>query len=368
MTLITTKAWRERRLTQDADWVPRGVRIRAFNVPYCNDMSTPERAAAFVRYALQAVWEGGRIPRPSLVYGSSTPLTVAGAAAAVAHVQECPWIFEVRDLWPDFPIQMGAITTEWVQRALRRLERWLYQDAAHVVTVSPDMERHVRQFVAPAHVSTVEYGTDLTLLDRITENDVQALRQQHELEKHRVILYAGSFGRANDIPTLLEAARRLQHRRDVCFVFAGAGYYEGAIHESAARNPIVKKIAPQPYHRALALFKAASLSLVPFINLPVLRANAPSKLFDSLAAGTPAVVTNSGWTKDLVEQHQCGWYVPASQPRTLADKIEHLLDHPDELRTAGRRGAALARKRFNRSVHMNRLAELIGNVAARAAA
>jgi glycosyltransferase involved in cell wall biosynthesis len=103
--------------------------------------------------------------------------------------------------------------------------------------------------------------------------------------------------------------------------------------------------------------------MVPFIDVPVLATNSPSKLYDSLAAETPVLVTNPGWTKTLVEQHECGWYVPSTEPRRLTERIASLLDRPHQLRAAGKRGGVLARRRFDRTDHMKRLLSIIESAA-----
>jgi glycosyltransferase involved in cell wall biosynthesis len=279
-----------------------------------------------------------------------------------------PWILEVRDLWPDFPVQMGAIPSVPLRRALYRLEQWLYQDAHHVVAVSPDMARHVRSHLAPTHahsrgrVSTLLPGTDQHLLAHAMERSPETLRQHHGIEARNVVLYAGTFGRANDLPTLLDAARRFRER-DIAFLFVGHGYYEPAVRRAADRLSHVFVLPPQPHHRMLSWFALADLALVSFIDLPVLATNAPAKFFDSLSAGTPVIVTNPGWTKSFVEKHRCGWYVPASRPALLADQIATLVSNKARLQAAGDRGARIAQRRFARSDYAEGVTALLESAA-----
>jgi glycosyltransferase involved in cell wall biosynthesis len=362
VTVITTRTWYERRLAHNFPWTPTGVDMRMLEVPYRNAMTSRQRLWAYLRYAAQAFTEGLQIRRPDLIWGSSTPLSAAIAAAAVARFRSVPWIFEVRDLWPAFPIQMGAISNPMLISILQSVERRLYQSAAHVVALSPDMTSHIRQTTSGASVSTIEYGTELNLMDRVYESHIQTIRSDFGLPSSGIALYAGTFGRANAIPMLLDTARQLTDRKDLHFVLTGHGYYQSAVQETAHELPNLTFIPPQPQPRALTLFRLADVSLVPFIDLPVLKANAPSKLYDSLAAGTPVIVTNAGWTKDLVETNHCGWYVPPTSPEQLADRITSLFDEPGRLTQAGQRGAAVARQRFDRSVQMDRLAALVNQV------
>jgi glycosyltransferase involved in cell wall biosynthesis len=303
------------------------------------------------------------MPRPDLILGSSTPLTAAAAAATIARIRDVPWIFEVRDLWPAFPIQMGAVPNCGLHGLLRGGEAALYRSAAHVVTLSTGMAQHVRDTAPTAPVSTLEYGADLGLIDAIGSETQTNLRERFALDRRFLALYAGTFGRANAIPTLLDAARRLTaERSDLLVAFAGRGHYEPRIRRAARRQDAIRWIPPRSHPRTLALFDRADLSFVSFIDRPVLAANSPGKFFDSLATGTPAVVTNPGWTKRFVEQHSCGWYVPPESPEALAHRVRSVLESPDERSAASQNAREVARQRFARSEMMDRYAALIERV------
>ncbi|RSK42953.1 glycosyltransferase family 4 protein [Hymenobacter perfusus] len=350
ITLITTRTWERQRLTQLFPWVPEGVEMRAAEVPYENRMGVARRALSFGQYAAYALREGLRIDKPDVIWGISTPLTAAWAAAQVARWRRVPWVFEVQDLWPSFPIAMGAVPNRLAQRSLYALERSLYQAARHILPLSPDMTEYVRQSGIPADkVTTVLNGTDLDLAAQATDAAVEELRREWRLQGRRVVLYAGTFGRANDIPLLINAAIQLAPLcPEVVWLFMGHGFYNGLLEQAAVSYPFIRVVPPQPRHAVFTWFKLADISVAPFLGLPVLDANSPAKFYDSLAVGTPVIVTNPGWTKHLVEQQQCGWYSPASDAGALVEKLAHLFQAPDELRAAGARGRQVAKTEFDR--------------------
>jgi glycosyltransferase involved in cell wall biosynthesis len=226
------------------------------------------------------------------------------------------------------------------------------------------MTRHVRTVLPPERVSTLSYGTDLDLHARADACGTEDLRRELGLPDAPIVLYAGSFGRANDIPTLLATARRLDDR-DAVFVFAGDGYHAPDVEEAARECSNVVRLPPQPYPRMLRIFRCAEVSVVSFIDLPVLGTNGPSKFYDSLGAGTPVVVTSNGWTKRFVEKHGCGWAAPAEAPDRLADTIAGILDRPEALHEAGRRAREAARTHFDRAREMARYAALVADVGGR---
>ena len=364
VTVVTTRAWEDKRQTHRYPWAPSGVNLVRFDVPYDNTMSAPQRLASFLKYAARAIRYGLQMPRPDLILGSSTPLTAAAAAGTVARLRDIPWIFEVRDLWPAFPIQMGAVPDYGLHTVLRWGEAALYRSAAEVVTLSPDMERHVRACAPSTSVTTVEYGADFDLVDDIGVEKRTEIEEAFDLDRRFLVLYAGSFGRANALPTMLKAARRLTAvRSDVLVAFAGHGHHEPMVREAARRHEAIRRLPPLPYPDALALFACADLSLVSFIDRPVLASNSPGKFFDSLATGTPVVVTNPGWTSRFVERHECGWAVPPESPEILATRLQTVLASPDRLATAGRNAQRSARQHFDRSNIMTRYASLVERTA-----
>lgn len=351
VTLLTTPAWKSQRLTREFPWVPPGVEIREAAVPYENKMGPARRALAFAQYAAWAVRAGLRIEKPDVIWGISTPLTAAWAASQVAKWRRVPWVFEVQDLWPAFPIAMGAVPTALARQQLYQLEKRLYKSAQHILPLSPDMTHYVTDLGIPADkVTTVLNGTDLELAARATPEAVEALRQKQGLTGKRVILYAGTFGRANDIPTLVAAAEAMAaDDSDVVWLFLGHGFFEPLIKAAAASWPgRIRLVGGQARHEVFTWFALASVSVVSFLGLPVLDSNSPAKLYDSLAVGTPVVVTNSGWSKQLLEQEGCGWFTPAGDALALVTLLTRLLAQPVALAAAGARGRKLAAQAFNR--------------------
>jgi glycosyltransferase involved in cell wall biosynthesis len=364
VSLITSNIWLHQRITHTYPWVPEGVELHAFEVPYENKMGKGKRLLAFGKYAVRALQQGLKIEKPDVIWGISTPLTTAWTASRVANWRKVPWVFEVQDLWPSFPIQMGAVPGKWLQNRLYVLERQLYRDAKHIISLSPDMTGYIQQRgIAENKVTTLLNGTDLPLASNSPEPEALDLRRQYGLGDRQVVLYAGSYGRANDIPLLIQTAKRLKNREDICFVFTGQGYHAPSLWEAAKSLPSLVILPPQPRHLVFSWFKLAQLSLVPFLGLPVLDTNSPAKFFDSLAVGTPVIVTNKGWTKAFLENHGCGWYSPAGDPDAMALCIQKALADPMALAEAGRRGKLKAIHLFDRGQQ----AETIERILERAA-
>ncbi|MFD2512707.1 glycosyltransferase family 4 protein [Pontibacter locisalis] len=360
VTLITSDGWRNIRLTKEYKWVPEGVKLYECNSPYANKMGVVQRIKSFSHYTAYALRIGMTMPKPDIIWAVSTPLSTPWAAAQVAKLRNVPWVFEVQDLWPQFPIEMGAVNNRQLKRLLYKTENKLYRSASEIITLSPDMSEYVHHLeIEQEKVTTILNGTDFTFINAVQQKDVESLREKYKLEGKSVVLYAGTYGRANAVPALMETIRGMASDESIVFLLAGNGYYEPQLQELASQTANLLLLPPQPRYEVFKLFKLADLSLVTFNDLPVLASNSPSKFYDSLACGTPVVVTNPGWTKDFVEDHGCGWYSPAEQPASLATTINEILAQPEELKLAGARGETVARAMFDRKKLAERMEEIL---------
>jgi glycosyltransferase involved in cell wall biosynthesis len=313
-------------------------------------VSYPRRMWAFARFALAATRAALRRPRPDVVYASSPPLTIALPALAAAARWRAPLVFEVRDLWPEAPIQMGALGNPLAKRLARTLERFVYRRSTRLIALSPGIRAGVLATgVAEERVALVPNASDLDLFD-------PAPREPGD---RFTVSYFGTMGEANDLSAAVEAARLLP---EVEFVLMGDGKRRADLQRGAPENVAFPGVAASKQEvAALAARSDACLTL--FKDVPVLATNSPNKLFDSFAAGRPAIVNMNGWMRALVEENEAGLYVRAGDGDDLAAKIAWLRDNPDEAAAMGRNARALAEREFDRDLLTERVLELLEEAA-----
>jgi glycosyltransferase involved in cell wall biosynthesis len=303
----------------------------------------PRRMLAFAAFAATATRAALRGPRPDVVYASSPPLTIALPGLAAAARWRVPLVFEVRDLWPEAPIQMGALRNSGLRRLARALERLVYRRSARIIALSPGIrEGVISAGAAPERVALVPNASDLELFS--PELDGPSERRRLGLGDGLVCSYFGTMGEANDLGQVIDAATLV---RDVTFVLLGDGKRRHELEERAPAN--VRFLDPAPDKAAVARLAAASdACLTIFKDVPVLATNSPNKLFDTFAAGRAAIVNTEGWMRDLVERNEAGVFVRPGDPRDLAAKVTWLRDNPREVERLGRNARALAEREFDR--------------------
>jgi glycosyltransferase involved in cell wall biosynthesis len=310
-----------------------GVRGAYSDYVRATALAYPRRMLAFAAFALFATAAALRGPRPDVVYATSPPLTMALPALAAAARHRVPLVWEVRDLWPEAPIQMGALRNPLLRRAARALERFAYRRATRLIALSPGIRDGMIAAGAPAErIALVPNAADLDLF-----------RPGPAPERFRVS-YFGTMGEANDLTAAVEAARLLP---DVEFMLVGDGKRRAELERSAPSNVVFGGPAGDKDEVAeLAASSSACLTL--FKDVPVLATNSPNKLFDTFAAGRPAIVNMDGWMRELVERNEAGVYVRAGDARELAEKIAWLREHPEQVDRMGRNARALAEREFDR--------------------
>ncbi len=261
-----------------------GVRGAYSDYMRATAMSNLGRMLAFARFAFGATLASLRGPRPDVVYATSPPLTMALPALVASLRWRAPLVFEVRDLWPEAPIQMGALRNPLARRIARALERFVYRRSARLIALSPGI-----QAALPAGKTVlVPNSADLDLFDPAPPRGPFQ------------VAYFGAMGEANDLTAVVEAARTLP---DVSFVLMGDGKRRAELERASPPNVHFRRGSKTDVAR-LAAESHACLTL--FKDVPVLATNSPNKLFDTFAAGRPAIVNMDGWMRELVEESRGG--------------------------------------------------------------
>jgi len=347
----------------------RVVEVRGSYRDYvkATSMSYPRRIASFLSFAANATATVLRESTPDVIFATSPPLTMALPAAAGARRHRVPLVFEVRDLWPEAPIQMGALANPLARRLARALERGVYRASAHVVALSPGIRAGVISTGVPAaRVTLIPNASDLDLFS--PGLDTNGLRERLGLDGRFVCSYFGTMGEANDLSQVIEAAAILQQRGDesVAFVLQGDGKRRGAIEgevlERDLRNVVLLPAGDKASAARLAAASDACMTI--FKDVPILSTNSPNKLFDTFAAGRPAIVNTPGWQRELVERHEAGLFARPGVPLHLAEQVLRLRDDPAMAATYGRNARRLAEKEFDRSLLAERLRTVLEDVAA----
>jgi len=332
-----------------------GINVIALNIFYSNYMSFIRRVKSFLFFATLSTFFGLFIKKPDIVFATSTPLTAGIPGFFISKFKKIPFAFEVRDLWPEAPIQLGILTNPISIKFASWLERTLYSKANRIIALSPGMKEYIiKTGVEKDKIIVIPNCSDLDLFSPIIKD--YYFKKKFGLKNKFVVSYFGALGDANGLELVLETAKLLSRRGEgaITFILAGDGKRKPSLELFWRENNLdnVIFIDRIPRKEVPMLVSSSNLCLVIFKNIPILQTNSPNKLFDGLAGGKPILVNFGGWIKELLENHNAGVYVEPDNPKAMADKLVEMSKKTAWCHEMGKNSRKLAEEKFDR----NRLA------------
>jgi glycosyltransferase involved in cell wall biosynthesis len=338
-----TKGWRQTEVA--------GMRVHWLAVPYSNQMGYRSRISAFLRFAMGAAVRASNL-QGDVIFASSTPLTIALSAVYTARRKRIPMVFEVRDLWPELPIAVGALKNPLLRLAARWLERFAYSQSARVVALSPGMAAGVARTGYPGgRIIVIPNGCDLAFFERNIERG-RAFRQRLGISNDRIVVgYAGTLGRINGVGYLVHVAAALKADHRFVFLLIGEGQERVQIEAAAREHDVLNRNLIM--HGKIAktgmadVFSGLDVATSLFLPIPEMESNSANKFFDALAAGCCVAINYGGWQAELLNEAGAGVRL-SRDPQSAARQLQSLADDPERLKAAGRKARLLAVERFSR--------------------
>ena len=339
-----------------------GIKVHYLPVKYSNEMGFIQRVWSFLMFVRLAKRYIKNIPNIDKAYITSTPLTVGLIGLWLKRKRQIPFIFEVRDLWPTAPIELGAIKGKPFKNYLYSLERKIYQGSEKIVALSPGMRDWIKQVAPEKEVFMIPNMADCQFFKKELKDP--KLIEFYHAQRPFVITYLGSIGVTNHLEYFLDiAAESKKQGLNIDFKVVGQGSRLSKIKLEAYIRKLsnVEFIGHQNKEGVKRILNVTDATYVSFANIPVLSTNSPNKMFDSLASGKLTIVNSNGWTKDLVEQYKCGFYANPEDPKDFMNKLAPFLTEKDLLETYKNNARQIAENLYSRKLQVEKLTKVLNN-------
>jgi len=340
-----------------------GIKVIYLKTAYNQSMSISQRLIAFIGFVWKSTAIAIKQKNIDIVFATSTPLTIGIPALLLKWFKHIPYIFEVRDLWPEVPIQMGAIKNKLIIKISRFFEKTIYKNASHVIALSPGMQDGVIKYISKKHTSMIP---NMAKIDEFGERRKNIkIVEKHKLKPNSFkVIHFGSLGLANGAETIIDSARILKEDPTIDFLFVGGGSTENKLKEDSIKYNLTNVffLGKFPMKETSEIVNISDVSIISFKDLPILYTNSPNKFFDSLSAGKPIIVNSAGWTKDIVEQHNCGYYVNPNNPQELVGKIKYLQTNPQIAAEMGVNSRKLAETEYDKSILLKKIVAVFNDI------
>jgi len=328
-----------------------GIDVRAITIGYSQKMGFAKRVQAFLGFMIAAVFYVVFKQGYDIVYATSTPLTVGIPALCAKWLRRKEFVFEVRDQWPQIPVEMGIIKSKPLIKLLLRIEKTIYKNAAAIVALSPGIAEGIQRVLDKSCKKTITVIPNSCDVDVFSPNiDGGLVRKERGWGKKFVLLHTGTMGKANGLSFIIEVAQKLQDHPDIFFVLIGEGVEKPLIERLIAEKRMtnIELAGTVTKHQLPTYLAACDIAMVIFSNYPILEHNSANKFFDALSAGKPVLLNYSGWQRKLIEHEKAGCGCKLCDIDEFVDKVIKLNDQKERLNLMGQNARKIAETKFNR--------------------
>lgn len=323
-----------------------GIEVHYLPIPYDNRFGFFKRISSFLKFVFSIVKDAGQFKDYDMCYAISTPLTIGLAAIWIKWRYKIPYIFEVGDLWPEAPIQIGVIKNPVLKAILYRLEKVIYKRSRSIVALSESIKESVNKKVKkPVHVIPNMADTDFY---KPVPKDPE-LEKKFGVEGKFILSYIGTFGLANGLERMLHCAQEAQRQNlPVHFILCGDGARQDVLHQYVGQLALknVSIIPMQNRDGVQDVLNVTDGAFISYLPAKVLETGSPNKYFDALAAGKLIVVNFHGWIQKEIEANACGVFVENQE--MFVKKIKPFLAQSESLKKSQRNARVLAENTYSR--------------------
>jgi len=329
-----------------------------------------ERIRNYSSFCVSAALRGMNIPKPDVVIATSPQLLVALAGWWIAFAREIPFVFEVRDLWPESLAAVGVGSEDsLLHHTLAGIARFLYESAARVVVVTPAFkDRLMEDWRVPADkIAIVENGVETDLFCPSSDGRV-SLGRQFGMEGKFVVSYIGTMGNAHGLGTLLDAASQLLNKQpDVLFLLVGEGAEKDQIKAAAQSRGLtnVRFVDQQPRESIPAFISASDVCLVLLKRTDVFKTVIPTKMLEFMSCARPVILGVEGQAQEIVEEARAGIVIEPENASALAQSISRLRAECEFGRNLGQNGREYILKHYSRARTAAKYSEVLEHLLGR---
>jgi glycosyltransferase involved in cell wall biosynthesis len=326
-----------------------GIEVIEFCLPYSNADGFAKRGMTFLKFALRSI-RLAFTERYDVLFATTTPLTAGIPGIFARWLRRKPFVFEVRDLWPELPRAMGVIRNPLVLGAMSVLEWTSYTSAHRLIGLSPGIVEGIERVGVPREkIALVPNGCDFGIFD----SAVMPWRPEQVKPSDLLAIFAGTHGVANGLDAVIDAAVELKRRGrdDIKLLLIGQGKLKLCLQSRAQNEGLDNVVFHEPVNKVqlAGLLAATDLGLQILANVPAFYyGTSPNKFFDYIAAGVPVLNNYPGWLKEMIKANGCGFAVEPDSPVAFADALEQAADDRKALKVMGTRARELAEREFSR--------------------
>lgn len=334
------------------------IKVKSTKTKYHHSFNFMQRIISFVHFMIKSTLIGLKEKNIDVIYATSTPLTVGIPTLLISKLKRRKYVFEVRDVWPDVPIEMGFIKSKLLQNILFKLEKIIYKHAEHIVVLSEGMKRNLlRKGVNKEKITVI---TNLSMNQYYDEIDVKP----RDFYRDKLLcIHPGTMGKVNGLDFILDVAETYNDD-DIVYLLIGEGNQKERLKErieqSNIKNVIIQDALPKD--QVMKLIKQSDVGIMIVDNYKILEDNSANKFFDFLAAGLPVVLNYEGWQKQVLERNNAGRGFNYRNKKEFYNYLVELKNNPEKRKLIGNNAKRLAIEKYDSLVLSKKMESVLTQV------
>jgi len=306
----------------------------------------------YLSYMINAGLAGMTLARGAydLIYSTSPPLFVGAAGLFLSRIKNVPMVFEVRDLWPESAVELGEISNSQAIALATHLEEACYHRSLKIIAVTDGIRtRLIERGFPHKKILLIPNGANTELFTYQIDAR-RKIRSKHNFENKFTVIYAGIFGIAQGLETIIQSAELLHDKSEIHFLMIGEGPTKDKIVQLSAQLKLTNMtFLPAVSREEMpAYLSAADVAIIPLRNIPIFKGALPSKMFDAWSCERPIIVCIDGEARRTLEKADSGLFVPPEEPGDLSNAILQIKENPILAKEMGMRGRRFTEENYSR--------------------
>jgi glycosyltransferase involved in cell wall biosynthesis len=322
-----------------------------------------KRSINFMVFMLMAILAIPLMQKADVVISTSPQFFCGMAGFFVSRLKRIPWILEIRDLWPDSILAVGAIENKSIIKLLEYMELFAYRKADKIVALTMAFKNHmVAKGIAADKIEIITNGVDLSLFRALPRNN--DLSEKLKLDGKFVVSYFGTHGMAHGLETVLKAANTLENQSSILFLLAGDGAERDRLLALRDKMKLknVMMLSQLPKEKMPYLLAASDACMVLLIKNDLFKTVIPSKIFEAMAMRRPIILGVDGECRKIIEAANCGICIEPENSQHLAQAVLQLFSNSELSETLGNNGRNVLEEKYDRDKLAKKFLKMVKGV------
>ena len=323
------------------------IRVKTYPVP---NKGFFNRSINFSFYMLMAQVGSLFVDKPDVVIATSPQFLCVFSGYFVSLFKKVPFVFELRDLWPESIVAVGAMKRNFIIRFFEEVVLFLYKRSALIISLTDSFKEYlIKKGIDAEKITVIKNGVDLDNFKR-EKIYVEKCKKDFGVEGKKVISYVGTLGMAHALDKVLDCAKNLETMKNLHFFIVGSGAEKGALEKKKERENIknVTFVGQVSKEEVKKYYAISDIGLVTLKKDERFKSVIPSKIFEYMAMEIPIIISVAGETRQIVEESGGGIYVEPENIDQMTEALRFLIQKPEIIAEMGENARMYVERNFDR--------------------